>query len=44
MILFKKAVQHNRFEIVDSGLNNVIDITNEYIAARKDYFTEQDSF
>ena len=42
--IVQKAVQHNRFEIVDSGLNNVIDITNEYIAARKDYFTEQDSF
>lgn len=40
----QKAVQENRFEIVESSLNNLSDITQEYILSRKDYSTEQDNF
>lgn len=42
--IIQNAVQNNRFEIVDSGLNNIVDIATEYTEVRKNYATEQDAF
>ena len=39
----QKAVQDNRFEIVDSGLKNITEIAREYVSARLNYSSEQDS-
>ncbi len=40
----QKAIQDNRFEVVDSALNNVLDLANEYIEARLEYTTERDAY
>jgi len=40
----QKAIQENRFEIVESGLKNIGDIIRGYISARKKYQAEQDEF
>ena len=40
----QKAIQENRFEVVDSALNNVFDLANEYINARLEYTTERDAY
>lgn len=40
----QNAIQRNRFEVVDSALNNVLDLANEYIKARLEYSSERDAY
>ncbi|MBA7516062.1 hypothetical protein ES705_08107 [subsurface metagenome] len=42
--VIQQATRENRFEIVESGLKNLCEITKEYISARRDYSTEHDLF
>jgi len=40
----QKAIEEDRFEIVESGFENISSIVQEYINIREDYQTDQDPF
>jgi len=40
----QKAVQENRFEIVEGGLETIVDLTRGYVAGRKEYRSGEDDF
>jgi len=40
----QKAVQENRFEIVEGGLETIVDLTRGYVARRKEYRSGEDDF
>ncbi|MEX0617025.1 MAG: hypothetical protein WD231_04440 [Candidatus Woykebacteria bacterium] len=41
--VIQRAVLDNRFEVVESGLHDLVGLVNAYIIARKDYTSEDDA-